>query len=288
MAPDSLVAPVPPDTEVLDHVSALLQARYGAADAPAAARSTAVLETLLAHRSVRSFLTTPLPDETLGLLVAAAQSAATWSNLQAWSVVAIRDPARKARLAALANHQKHIVQAPLFLVWLADLDRLAAVATAEGSPAEGLDYLDLLVVAITDATLAAQNAVAAAESLGLGTVYIGSIRNHIEAVAAELGLPPRVLPVTGLSIGYPDPSVATDIKPRLAPSVVLHEETYRRDGHEAAVARYNAELGAFQRAQGLPVENWSSKVAERVASPEVLGGRQHLREVLGRLGFPLR
>ncbi len=140
-------------------------------------------------------------------------------------MVAVREPARKARLAALANHQKHIEQAPLFLVWLADLDRLAAVARAEGSEAEALDYLDLLLVGITDAALAAQNAMAAAESLGLGTVYIGSIRNNIEAVAAELGLPPRVLSVTGLSVGYPDPAVTTDIKPRLAPSVVLHEET---------------------------------------------------------------
>ena len=288
MPPDSLTAPFPAAPEAAGHLGALLRARYGAADAPAATHSNAVLEALLAHRSVRAFLTTPLPEDTLGLLLAAAQSAATWSNLQAWSVVAVRDPARKSRLAALANHQKHINQAPLFLIWLADLDRLGAVAAAEGSKGEALDYLDLLVVAITDATLAAQNAVVAAESLGLGTVYIGSIRNQIEAVAAELDLPPRVLPVTGLSIGYPDPAVATAIKPRLAPSVVLHEETYRRNGHEAAVARYNSELSAFQRNQGQPVDGWSGKVAERLATPAVLGERRHLRETLGRLGFPLR
>ncbi|MEF2985466.1 nitroreductase family protein, partial [Pseudomonas aeruginosa] len=96
---------------------------------------------------------------------------ASSSNLQTWSVVAVQDPDRKARLAELAGNQGHIREAPLFLVWVADLARTRAVATAAGSPAEGLDYLESLLVAVIDAALAAQNAVVALESLGLGAVY---------------------------------------------------------------------------------------------------------------------
>lgn len=288
MPPDSLHASPRQRSEVHDRAAALMRARYGAADAPAATRWNSVLETLVAHRSVRAFLPRALPDGALDLLLAAAQSAASSSNLQAWSVVAVTDPARKARLAAVAGGQKHIEQAPLFLVWLADLDRLADVATGEGVEVDGIAYLELLVVGIVDAALAAQNAVTALELLDLGSVYIGALRNNIETVAAELALPPRVLPVFGLSVGYPDPSVVTGIKPRLAPSAVLHHETYRRKDHKDAVLRYNAVLNAFQRAHGLPIEDWSGKVAERVSTPAALAGRHRLRQALQTLGFELR
>src|SRR5690349_134211 len=82
------------------------------------------LDLLLKHHSTRAFLPDPLPENTLPTLLAAAQSAATSSNLQAWSVVCVQDPERKARLAGLAGNQQHIIEAPLFLVWLVDLNRL--------------------------------------------------------------------------------------------------------------------------------------------------------------------
>ncbi|WP_415078380.1 nitroreductase family protein [Pseudomonas cerasi] len=63
--------------------------------------------------------------------------------------------------------------------------------------------LESLLLGTIDSALAAQNAVVALESLGLGSVYIGAIRNDIEGVAKELGLPPQVYPVFGLCVGYP-------------------------------------------------------------------------------------
>jgi nitroreductase len=288
MPPDSLTITQSVYSDPLDRAAELLSARYGAADAPDAIAWNDVLDTLLAHRSIRGFLPDTLPDGTLDLLIAAAQSAASSSNLQAWSVVAVADPARKARLAKIAGGQKHIEQVPLFLVWLADIDRLAEIGTRENVEVEGTAYLELLLVGIVDAALAAQNAVTALESLGLGAVYVGAIRNNVEAVAAELGLPPRVLPVFGLSVGYPDPAVKTGIKPRLAQSAVLHHEAYSKDGRGEAVSRYNATLHDFQRAHGQPVEDWSLKVAQRVATPAALAGRHKLREALHALQFELR
>ncbi len=266
----------------------LLSARYGSVPDAVPSRWNATLDLLLNHRSVRAYRDDPLPPGTLETLVAAAQSASTSSNLQTWSVVAVTDPSRKARLSAIASGQRHIAQAPLFLVFLADLARLGRIAERRGIAAEGLDYLELLIVAIVDAGLAAQNAVVALESLDLSCVYIGDIRKDIEATAAELGLPPKVMPLFGLCVGYADPGVRTDVKPRLPQDVVLHREQYRIDQADDRVAAYDEAMRAFQDMQGMALEKWSDKVVARVRSPASLLGRHRMRESLGRLGFQLR
>jgi nitroreductase len=265
----------------------LLQARYGDArpTLPDIVNETA--SALLGHRSVRAFLPAELDDGVLELLVAAAQSASTSSHLQAWSVVAVRDPARKARLAALAGNQKHVRETPLFLVWLADLSRLRRIAGRLGEPAEGLDYVELFLISAIDATLAAQNAVVAAESLGLGTVYIGGIRNKPEEVAAELDLPPNVFPLYGMCIGRPDPSRPTAVRPRLPQKLVLHRERYGADGEEEALAGYDRLMESFYRSQQQPVQPWTRHASARVKSPASLSGRDRLKEALTNLGFKL-
>jgi nitroreductase len=267
---------------------ALIEARYRADAVSVIEKCNETLETILSHRSVRAYRSDQLPAQTLELLVAAAQSAPTSSNLQTWSVVAVEDSGRKSRLAALAGEQHHIVQCPLFLVWLADLARLEDVARQTGLSATGLDYLECFIVAVVDTALAAQNAVVALESLGLGSVYIGAIRNKPEAVAIELGLPPQVFALFGLCVGYCDPAVPTSIKPRLAQSAVLHKEQYSLAVQRGAIRTYNAALRAFQGEQGLPPLDWSHQAMERVKGPESLRGRDRLREVLAGFGFALR
>src|SRR5450759_2783390 len=163
--------------------NALLQARYGTNAVPPAGKLNELLRCLLAHRTVRAYLPDALPPGTLETLVAAAQSAASSSNLQLWSVIAVEDAGRKARLSQVAGVQPHIEQAPLFLVWIADLSRADRVAAARGRTLEGCDYLEFFMVAAIDAGLAAQNAAVAAESLGLGTCYVGAMRNDPERVA---------------------------------------------------------------------------------------------------------
>jgi nitroreductase len=159
-------------------------------------------------------------------IVAAAQSAPSSSNLQVWSVLAIREPERKARLAHLSGGQRQIVEAPLFLVWLIDFDRLTPLSASQDVRCEALDYLETFVLGAVDTALAAQNATVALESLGYGGCYIGGIRNHPEEVAAELNLPPKVFPLFGLTIGRPDPERPASVKPRLPQTSVLYEEAY--------------------------------------------------------------
>ncbi|WP_372621662.1 NADPH-dependent oxidoreductase [Falsiroseomonas sp.] len=273
---------------IVNTSAAQLAARYGGAAPDVAAPANQVLDTLLGHRSIRAFLPTPLADGVLETLVAAAQSAPTSSNQQAWSVVAVQDPARKARLAALANGQKFITQAPLFLCWVADLSRLSRLGKAHGRHLEGLDYLESFMVALVDAALAAQNAVVAAEALGLGTVYVGALRHHPEKVAEELALPPNAFAAFGLSVGHPDPAVPSAVKPRLPQSLVLHRERYTVADEPAEIAGYDQRLGDFSERVGMGRQDWTQRMISRVGTAASLSGRHRMKEALRALGFTLR
>jgi nitroreductase len=247
------------------------------------------LSVILSHRSVRAYLPDALPDGTVEILVAAAQSAASSSNLQAWSVIAVEDKARKARLAALAGNQKHIEEAPLLLVWLADLNRLQRIAAAQNQTADALDYLESFLLGAVDAALAAQNAFVALESLGLGGVYIGALRNKPLEVAAELGLPPHVVALFGLVVGHPDPNRPADVKPRLPQQAVFFREQYGfAEAGLLDVAAYDERFKAFQREQGLSEQGWSIQAGKRVQDAGALNGRDVLRDALNRLGFELK
>jgi len=246
-----------------------------------------VLSMQLARRSVRKFGPREVTDEELAALIAAAQSAPTSSNLQPWSVVAVRDPERKARLAALAGNQAFIAQAPLFLVWLADLGRARRLAERAGTQVAAADYLETTIIGFVDTALAAQNAVLAAESLGLGSVFVGAIRNHPEAVAVELGLPPHTVATFGLAVGTPDPGEHAAVKPRLPQGAVLHRERYDAEVADAQIADYDERLSSYNARFGLR-GNWSSRVLERLKGPESMAGRHRLRETLERLGLASR
>jgi nitroreductase len=245
------------------------------------------LDTMMSHRSVRSYRDEPLPAGTLELLIAAAQSAATMSNLQAWSVIAVEDPARKARLASFVANQRHIVDAPLLLVFVADLARLRSISAELGHPGTALDYIEAFIFAIADASFAAQNTIVAAESLGLGGCYIGAMRNNPAGVADELALPDEALVIFGMTIGIPDPAVATDVKPRLPQNVILHRERYAPP-EPGLLAAYDQRIREFQAEQNMRVTDWTEQSALRVRDEAALTGREVLRDFLRDRGFSLR
>lgn len=275
----------PSESRPADH---LLAERYGAEQAPPHILLNDTIAGLIAHRSVRAFSHRPLPETLIETLVAAAQSAPSSSNLQTFSLVAVENTQTKARLAEIAGGQKHVAEAPLVLVWLADLARLEEIGRREERPTGALSYLETLFVGIIDAALAAQNAVVALESLGLGGVYIGALRNRPEEVAGLLGLPPNVLAVFGLAIGYPDPERPADVKPRLPQPLILHRERYDPTLPPTDLAAYEASLKRFQRGQRLPDVGWMEAALNRVRGPEALSGRDRMRDALLSLGFGLR
>lgn len=276
----------------MSELSDLLTRRYGG-DAPetdaAAFEADPVLAILLAHKSVRRYKPDALPPGTLEMLAAAAQSAASSSNLQVWSVIAVTNPARKAEAAHLCGDQDSIRQCPLFLVFCADLARLAAVSEREGLPGDALAYTEMFVTAAIDASLAAQNAAAAAEGLSLGTCYIGGARNHPQELAALLNLPPRVIGLFGLTVGWPESGDTSEIKPRLPQSGLVFHETYSTEARDAAVPAYNQTMREFYERQKMEAHgDWSQQSAKRVAGPESLSGRDILGQILQERGFGMK
>lgn len=280
--PESMItAPTPSPTERLKH-------RYGEAIADEPVIWSDVVDHLLDHRSVRRYLPEPVTEAQLRTIIAAAQSAPSSSNLHAWSVVAVTDAGLRERLSALAANQPHVRQAPLQLVWMADLSMLDRLSKKRDHPVEGLDYLEMFLLAALDATLAAQNASIAAQSIGLATVYIGAVRNQMDKVAELLGVPPRVAPVFGMCVGTPDPAQPTAIKPRPPQSVMLHRDRYDTTAALPGLEHYEEEMLRFYRSQSMNAESWALRSLRRVATPASLTGRDKLREMLQRLGFPLK
>jgi len=266
-----------------------LARRYGAQAIPAAGPWNEVIATMLDHRSVRGYKPDPLPAGALETLIAAAQSAATSSNMQWWSAIAITDPAKKKVLAEIAGNQKHIEQCPLFICWVADMARNQRVSDATKTDFETMPWLETFMVACIDAALAAQNAVVAAQSIGLGTVYIGAMRNDPIKVAELLGLPPQSFVVFGLCVGHAaDDKAAGEVKPRLPQSVVLHHERYDATKEAALRATYDAEMAKFSACHELQAATWTQRVLNRLGPLKSMNGRETIRASLKKLGFEIR
>jgi len=269
-----------------DRLFALWRERYRLPNSPLPAALNDTLDGLLSHRSVRRYLPDPLPDGALEIAIAAAQSAPTSSNLQAWSVVIVDDPEQKARINAVSGNQRQVAEAPLLLVWLADLSRLRHVAAQRNFQSNALDYFESLVIGVIDAALAAQNALVAFESMGLGTCYIGALRNHPTAVAKELELPPEVFAVFGMTVGIADPAMATGVKPRLPQRVVVHRGRYEHAQLDDFQG-YDARLRSFQAEQSMLQIDWTEQASRRNENAQILQNRDRLRSELMQMGFKL-
>ncbi len=183
------------------------------------------LNALRSHRSIRHFTADPVSDGQLEAILSTAQRASTSSNLQSYSVIVVRDPAKKQRLAELCGNQKQITVCPVFLAFCADLHRAQITCEAASYAFEGRQ-IEYLLLAVVDATIFAQTALAAAEAIGLGGCMIGAARNHPPEIAELLEIPPRVFVVFGMTLGCPQPGRTLPLRPRLPLDGVVHRERY--------------------------------------------------------------
>jgi nitroreductase len=272
----------------LDAQKDALLRRYGATGVPASGPWNEVIAAMLDHRSVRGYKPDAVPAGTLETMIAAAQSAATSSNMQWTSVIATTDPAKKKVLAEIAGGQKHIEQCPLFLCWIADMNRHVTISAAEQVEFETMPFLETFMVACIDVALAAQNAVVAAESIGLSTVYIGAMRNDPERVAKLFNLPKQSFVVFGLCVGYPAEKAAGEVKPRLSQAAILHHERYDDSTAHAERQAHDEEMMRFSARHELQAGTWTQRVLNRLGPLKSMQGRERMRAVLASLGFEIR
>ncbi len=181
---------------------------------------TPTIDLLRAHRSIRAFTDQAISASQREAIIAAAQSASSSSFLQCSSIIRITDRSVRETLVTFSGEQKYVAEAAEFWVFCADFNRHLQIC-----PDAHLGMAEQLLLGCIDTALMAQNAMIAAESLGLGGVYIGGIRNHIEPVAVLLALPQYTLPLFGLCLGWPDQQ--PDLKPRMPAQMMVHENQYQ-------------------------------------------------------------
>lgn len=238
------------------------------------------IELMLQHRSIRQFIDKEISTLDLEQLILAGQAAASSSFIQAYSVIRVTDKDVRAQIAEAAGGQKWINEAPEFLVYCADLKRieLACIEQGEGK-LEG--HTEHFLAATVDVALFAQNVLLAAESIGLGGVYIGGIRNNPQLLADLLDLPDQVYPAFGMCLGWP--AIDPEVKPRFPVASVLHQEKYQIDNVEADVAAYDDQMKEYyeSRDSNTRLSDWSTQTAKAVQ----LKKREHMLDFLQQRGL---
>jgi len=240
---------------------------------------------IMRHRSIRKFKPDPVPEEALEAIARAAQMASTSSNTQSYSIIAVTDPDLKSRLAEISggNSQAFVAACPLYLVWCADLCRNRVACELHGVEFVSWTTENFLMASV-DAALAAQNAALAAESLGLGIVYVGSLRNNLREATRLLKLPPLVYPVFGMCVGYPDHDPGQ--RPRLPLEAILHRNAYDPEKAAKGIEAYDRVMQRYyrERSGGRRDTTWSKEMAVKFGQPQ----RAYLREYLEEQGFLLK
>jgi len=172
-----------------------------------------VLRSLHERKSVRAYEERPIAEADVQAILEAAAQAPSPGNQQLYTILRVTDPDLKHRLSISCDHQPFIEKAPLVLIFCADCLKWFNAYREAGCSARRPDVGDFLL-AVCDANIAAQNAVTAAESLGIGSCYIGDIMENIETQREILGLPDYVFPAAMLVFGYPTEQQKAREKPR--------------------------------------------------------------------------
>ena len=183
-----------------------------------------MLETLFQHRTIRKYKETAIPEEQLNNILEAGCRASTTGNMQVYSIVVNRDPVMKKRLASCHFNQPMVENAPVVLTFCADFNRFN-LWCRQNSADPGYDNFLSFFTSAIDAILVAQNVCVAAESEGLGICYLGTTTYLAAKIIEVLRLPEGVIPVTTVTLGWPDEM--PELTDRLPLEAVVHNETYK-------------------------------------------------------------
>ena len=221
--------------------------------------SSTTIDLMQSHRSIRKFTAEAIEPQQLKHIVLAGQSASTSSFLQSSSVIRITDRAKRNRLVTLTNNQQYVADAAELLVFCADLYRHHRIV-----PDSKLGFTELTLISAIDTAMMGQNALLAAESLGLGGVFIGSIRSFPDEVCELLSLPQYVFPLFGLCLGHP--GEAPEVKPRMPLTMLMHENTYQTlDNNQLEAYDNNVRDYYKARTHNTKSVSWSDMLSAKLA-----------------------
>ena len=254
-------------------------------------QETETLKSILSRRSIRKFLNKPISKELLSLILAAAQSAPSKSNLQQYSILVIQDQNIKNEISNLIGNTKWALTAPIFFLYLADIRRNIKITNDRGYEHKN-NNVDTFMNGVIDAALSMQSTICASESLGLGVCPISMIRNIIEEVKVICKLPKGVFPIAGLALGWPDQK--SNVSIRLSQDIVIHFDKYEEKDLIQKINKYDEIV--FKK-DPIPENKqrhvdlygvakkgtWSENISRQLSVPE----RSNLKNWLKENGFNL-
>lgn len=236
------------------------------------------IQTILSHRSIRKFGPQPIDKAQLDTIIQAGLAASSSSMLQVVSVIRVTDPDKRALLAQYAGNQSYVASAAEFLVFCIDYQRHATI-----NPEVQADFTELTLIGAVDSGIMAQNCLLAAESMGLGGVYIGGLRNNAQQVDELLGMPENTAILFGMCLGHPEQD--PEIKPRLPAKVIVHENQYHALSLEDIEA-YDQNMHDYyqNRTSNQKQSTWSQQVTSKLAGES----RPHILPYLNSKGLAKR
>ena len=252
-----------------------------------------VIDSLLDHRTVRKFKDKAVEEENLELILRAGTRAATGGNLQLYSFVVIDDPEKKNELNEMwKNPVINLARVPVIIMVLADLHRLRRWFEVNGSSPVETGGASCLFLSLWDAYIALQNVVAAAESIGLGTCYIGSA---LELDTRKfLGTPDYVFPAGMICVGYPDQEPGLSM--RLPPEAVVHRNNYRSPTDDQIKEYYRERDAVWERVPDKRKEMLREQnihgiaqavAAQKFSDPDIRLRSEKIRDNLNRANFDI-
>ena len=249
--------------------------------------SKPALETILNHRSIRKFTEQPISEELLRTLFEAGMAGSSSGFLQSASIIRVTDKQLRyeiRRICADAQDAKegekyghpYVEHCAELLIYCMDNQRHLQVV-----PNAQIDWTEVTLVGAIDSAIMAQNLLVAAESLGLGGVYLGSVRNDINRLSELLQLPAGVVPMFGMALGYPDQDPA--MRPRLPVELVVSTNKFEPASKDAVEA-YNDTMKAYYVERGQPGMDWTKQVMNYLDKP----ARPAILPYLNKQGYAKR
>jgi nitroreductase len=227
-------------------------------------------ELMMKRRSVRAFKEQEIPESVIEQLIDVANYAPSGGNIQPISIILVRSVSGRRRLAEIVGDQPWVKNAPLSMVFCLDFHRIKKWAELCQTDFRGERAVNHFLIGYADLMAAAQNVVILCESLSLGSVYIGSILDEIDAARDFFEMPDYVLPLMVLSIGYPK-SIPQRI-PKLKKEHIVHHEKYRKTGDEEICRAFDEKYGPMDES----IEKYLEKAfvealeADKQESPKYL------------------
>lgn len=225
------------------------------------------IDVLLNHRTIREFKSSPMPPQQLSILLDIAKRTATSMGLQSFSIIRIVNPELKAAIAEVCN-QEYVARVPELFIFIVDAYRNSRIAREQGITSDIERDSDRFFQGWTDAAIAAQNMVAAAELGGFGTVFFDSILNNVPKMIELLKLPELTFPVVGVGIGVPNQK--PQLKPRMPREANVFDDSYTVfDSYLELLEDYDEEMEQYydMRDTNRRVDSFTKQVAGKKAVP---------------------